>query len=267
MNRLLPLGADEATRAWLAAGCFMLAVTLALAPAAMLDARALEGVNVWTKPLKFSTSLALHFATLALLLQLVSPAARGGRMLVRFVRISVAAALFEIVYIVFQALRGRPSHFNFDTGFETGMYALMGIGATLLVVAPFVLGLVLLRQRDGDRSGLKLGAVLGLLAAPVLTFLVTAYMSGVVYSRWVGVASPDAAGMPVLGWSREVGDLRPSHFVALHAVQVLPFVGWLGDRFAPAHARAAVWTATALTAVATAALFIQALAGQPLWPR
>lgn len=267
MNRLLPLGKDEATRAWLAAGCFMLAVTLALAPAAMLDPRTLEGVNVWTKPLKFSTSLALHFATLALLLQLVSAAARGGRMLVRFVRISVAAALFEIVYIVFQALRGRPSHFNFDTGFETGMYALMGIGATLLVVAPFVLGLVLLRQRDGDRSGLKLGAVLGLLAAPVLTFLVTAYMSGVVYSRWVGVAPPHAAGMPVLGWSREVGDLRPSHFVALHAVQFLPFAGWLGDSFAPVHARAVVWAATALTVVATVALFVQALAGQPLWPR
>ena len=157
MNRLLPLGTDAATRAWLAVACFMLAATLVLVPAAFIDARTLEGVNVWTKPVKFSTSLALHFATLALLLQLVSPAARGGRMLVRFVQISVAAALFEIVYIGFQALRGRPSHFNFDTGFETGMYALMGIGATLLVVTPFVLGLVLLRQRDGERRGVETG--------------------------------------------------------------------------------------------------------------
>lgn len=266
MNRLA-LGDDDTTRAWVAATCFMLAVTLVLVPAAFYDERTLSGVGVWTKPLKFALSLALHFATLAVLAQLVPAGITSGRALSRLVTISVAAALFEITYLAFQAARGRHSHFNFDTGLETAMYALMGVGATLLVVVPFMLGRLILRHGDDDRSGLRLGAILGLLLAPVLTFIVTAYMSGVVYSHSIGAAASDAGGIPVLGWSRVAGDLRPSHFVALHAMQALPLAGLAGDRFAPAQARTIVWVAAALTVTVTAALFIQALAGQPLWPR
>ena len=267
MTNLLLLDKDDTTRTWLATACFMAAIIVVLTPAALIDTRVLDGVSVWSKPLKFAFALAIHFATLAVLAQLLSPESRGGRLLSRFVRISITAALFEIAYIAFQAARGRHSHFNFATPFETGMYALMGIGAVLLVVTAFVLGLLLFRQRDGDRSALRLGAVIGLLLAPFLTLIVTGYMSGVVYSHWIGNSVSDATGMSLLGWSREVGDLRPSHFVALHAMQILPLIGYAGDRFMPARARGIVWAMTFLIVVATAALFIQALAGQPLWPR
>lgn len=266
MRRLLPPDADETTRAWVIVACFMLAVVVALTPAGLLDTRQIEGANAWTKPIKFALSLALHFATLAFLVRLLPREVRVERRIARFVTISVAAALFEIFYITYQALRGRPSHFNFQTAAETGMYALMGIGATLLIVIPFVLGMALLRQEDSDRSGLRLGALLGLLGAPVLTFIVTAYMSGVVYGRWIGVPV-SGVNMPVLGWSREVGDLRPSHFVALHALQILPLAGWITDRVAPVRARPVVWSVALLTVAATILLFVQAVAGSPLWPR
>ena len=267
MTNIFPLDRDDTTRTWLATACFMVAIIVVFTPAALLDTRLLDGVSVWSKPLKFAFALAIHFVTLAILAQFLSPENRVGPLLSRFVQISVAAALFEIAYIAFQAARGRHSHFNFSTPFETGMYALMGVGAVLLVVTAFVLGVLLLRQRDGDRSALRLGAVIGLLLASFLTLIVTSYMSGVVYSHWIGNSVSDATGIPLLGWSREVGDLRPSHFVGLHAMQILPLLGYAGDRFAPAHSRAMVWTMTFLIVVATVALFIQALAGQPLWPR
>jgi hypothetical protein len=258
---------DEATRTWVVTACFMLAVAAVLAPASLYDMRTLDGVGVWAKPLKFAVSLTLHFATLAVLAQFLSAETRRGRGMARLVAASVGFALFEIAYLAFQAARGRQSHFNFDTGFETGMYALMGVGATLLVAVPFVMGLWIMRQRDDDGSGVRLGAVLGLLLAPVLTMIVTGYMSGVVYSHSIGEAAGDAGGMPLLGWSRETGDLRPSHFVALHAIQILPLAGLLGDRFASGQARRIVWGAAALVIAATIFLFMQAVTGQPLWPR
>ncbi|MBX3478309.1 MAG: hypothetical protein KF910_11915 [Brevundimonas sp.] len=243
---------------------FMMAVVVVLTPGAFYDPRLLSGADVWAKPLKFALSLALHFITLAILAQLLRPEVRTDRSMSRLVRVSVAAALFEIAYIAFQAARGRPSHFNFDTPFETGMYALMGIGATSLVVIPFLLGLRIHRQRDGDRSAYRLGAMVGLLLAPILTLVVAGYMSGVAYDRWVGDGV--GASIPLLGWSRVAGDFRPAHFIGLHAMQVLPLVGWIADRTAPAQARRIVWLSAVLMVVTTIALFAQALAGQPLWP-
>lgn len=263
MSRTLSLEHDETTRAWVGIACFMVAIMIVLTPAAIYDPRMLDGAGVWEKPLKFALSIAVHFATLAVLVQLLSPDIRTGPRMARVVRFSVTAALFEIGYITFQAARGRASHFNFDTPFETGMYALMGVGAVYLAIVPFIVGRLIHEQGD-DGSGYRLGAVLGLLLAPVLTLIVAGYMSGVAYDRWVGVPT-GAAGVPFFGWSREVGDFRPAHFVGLHAMQILPLVGLAGDRLAPALARPAVCTGAVALVLATAALFVQALAGLPVW--
>jgi hypothetical protein len=266
MNRTLTLEQDQTTRAWVGATCFMIAIMIVLTPAAIYDTRLLDGVGVWEKPLKFALAIAVHFATLAILVQLLPPEIRTGSRMARLVRFSVTAAIFEIGYIIFQAARGRPSHFNFDTPFETGMYALMGVGAVYLAIVPFIVGRMIWKQGGVTDSGYKLGAVTGLLLASVATLVVAGYMSGVAYDRWVGVPT-GAQGVPFFGWSREVGDFRPAHFVGLHAMQILPLIGLAGDRFAPALARPAVWIAAAILVLATAGLFIQALAGLPVWPR
>ncbi len=256
---------DETARAWLALAGFMVAIMVVLTPAALYDGRTVGDVAVWSKPLKFALSIAVHFITLAVLVQLLSPETRAGRRMARLVAFSIAAAVFEIGYIAFQAARGRPSHFNFGTPFETGMYALMGIGAVTLTVIPFILGVMLVRQADGPRSAYRLGAELGLLVAPILTLVIAGYMSGVVYGRWVGDATGGAT-VPVLGWSRTVGDFRPPHFVALHLLQLLPLTGWLADRLAGGRARTVVWVVAALGVALSIALFVQTLAGRPVWP-
>lgn len=266
MKLVAALDDDPALRQWLLTAWFMAAVTLVLVPPALVDTRMLDGIGVWVKPLKFSIALTLHFATLAVLALFLARENRQGRGFARLVQWSIGFALFEIGYLAFQAARGRHSHFNFDTGFETAMYALMGVGATLLTVVPLVMGLWLWRQDDDDRSGARLGVLLGLLLAPVLTLVVTAYMSGVVYSHSVGTAVDGDVGLPIVGWSRVTGDLRPSHFLALHALQILPLTGCAADRIAPRRARAIVRTAAVLLVAATCALFAQALLGRPLWP-
>jgi hypothetical protein len=80
--------------------------------------------------------------------------------------------------------------------------------------------------------------------------------------HFVGVPGAGAGTLPVFGWSTAVGDLRPAHFLALHAMQAIPLLGWLADR---RGWRTAVVGASALGyGVLTLAVFAQALAGRPL---
>lgn len=243
-----------------------------------VDARQLSGVSVWAKPLKFQLSLALHWATVALLLGLLDPA-RQGRPLVRWaLRIGAFATLVELLYIVLQAARGRASHFNDDTWLEAVLYtALMGTGALLIVATTAALGLALWRHpRGGRRDALWLGAVLGLVLGSVLTLLVAVPLSSGAIAGpgpWVGGIPSNGAGLPLLGWSTTGGDLRVPHFVATHLLQALPLAGWLlargaaAGRWSAGQARAGVWGVAMLGAVLVALAFAQAVTGQPLWTR
>ena len=75
------------------------------------------------------------------------------------------------------------------------------------------------------------------------------------------------AGLPVLGWSREVGDLRVAHFFATHALHALPIVGYIaGCLLSPSQARAVVWAAAAIYTALVAATMVQAFQGQPFLP-
>lgn len=251
------------TRPWWELVCLFGALLALTFGAHLADGRELNGVPVWIKPLKFQASLALHFATLAVLAGLLTRARRRSRGFRVVVAASIAAALFEIAWIMFQARRGRASHFNEQTVVEALMYGLMGLGAVLLVAAPFILGLWLLwdyRYRLGA-DPLRLSAALGQVLAAVGTLIVAGYMSGH-GGHWVGSVTADAPGLPVLGWSRQVGDLRVAHFFATHAMQLLPLAGFV---LRDAGGRGCRWLlagGAAYTAF-TAAVFIQALRGQP----
>ena len=233
----------------------------------MLDERLLNGVSVWSKPIKFETSIAITAGTVLLLLPLLDDAARASRT-VRWSAHTIAiAGTLEIIYIVLQAARGRASHFNDETPLEGFLYSLMGVGAVSIVAGCFAIGWMIWRHGRRDiGEGLRLGAAWGLMIGAVLTVFTAGLLSSGVIAEaghWVGGVRNDAGGLPLVGWSRSGGDLRVPHFFATHLMQGLPLLGLLLDRVAPASARKGIWVGAAAGVLFVAATFAQAAMGRP----
>jgi hypothetical protein len=75
----------------------------------------------------------------------------------------------------------------------------------------------------------------------------------------------EGSGLPLFGWSYEVGDLRVAHFLAIHAEQLLPLAAVALLRFWPRGAgRGVILVATTYVALVAAAL-LQAFVGLPFW--
>lgn len=228
-----------------------------------VDARTLSGDPVSLKPVKFAVSFVALFGTLALVDTRLSPTWRDGWTLWATTLVMGASMLAEMAWMTFQAARGRASHFNVETAFETMMYRnVMGAGAVLLVLGIAVFGAVAWRDRDARLGpALRAGVALGFGLSFVLTLLSAGVLS-VQGGHFIGTPGPAAATIPFFGWSAAVGDLRPTHFAALHSMQALPLLGWWLDR---QGRRPWIVGGAALAYVAfTGALFAQAWAGLPL---
>ena len=66
----------------------------------------------------------------------------------------------EVFYVALQSERGRASHFNFETPFESLMYyGVTGGAALIIVTATFALGVSVLKTpKPSSTTGLRLGA-------------------------------------------------------------------------------------------------------------
>jgi len=242
---------------------FAIALLAGCAAAGAVDARTFQDANVWLKPAKFALSFVVLFATLALVVERLSEPVREGRTMRITLGAMTLAFWAEMAYIGIQAGRAQASHFNVGTPMAGLLYSLMGVGAVTLVVGVGLIGVLAWRDLDANLGpALRRGVFLGFVLSTVAT-LITA---GVLSSRgghFVGMPSDGAAVIPLLGWSGEVGDLRPAHFLALHAMQVLPLLGlWLDRR--GGGATSTLSAAAVVYGALTVAVFAQALMGMPL---
>lgn len=232
-------------------------ITLAMAPviAAMAsDPRQFDDASIWLKPLKFHIALAIYTATLAFYARWMPETARQSRLWHWHVRAVVFSVLAELVWIGGAASMGTASHFN-TAPVWAAIYPVMGLLATTLTSAALVMGLAI-RKADMP-AGFRLSLVTGL----VLTFVLTLVTAGTMSGMGSHVIGEPGTGwtLPVLGWSRETGDLRVAHFFATHALHAVPLVGWLiPQRTGP------VWLATGLYTALVLGLFLQALSGIPV---
>jgi hypothetical protein len=223
-------------------GGLLLALIVPLALALVLDERVLRGQNVWIKPLKFTLSVALLALTTAWIAGHLAPQRRAGRTMDWIVWLLIGAGSFELAYIILQAGLGAGSHYNVSDAFHGVMYALMGVGATLLTVTQPMLAWLLYRHPDPGQPALHPLYRQAMLLGLVLTFVLGAAAGSLLSARMPPVAAPL---MPIFGWSLAGGDLRPAHFIGIHAEQFLPLFAYAMLAFKMPQPRRVFWIFTA----------------------
>ena len=245
------------------AGLAMLGLMLPTAMAAIVDGRTLHGVDVWQKPLKFQAALVIYLLTLAFYARWLPPDMTRRRGYRVYSGVVVAAIFAEIVWISGAAAQGIGSHFNEATPLMARLYNIMGALAVLLTSASAVYAVAIARNGGfGAGPAARAALVLGLGLVLPLT-LVTAGTLAQNGGHWVGGTPDDGLGLPVMGWSRDGGDLRVPHFFATHAMHFVPAFGLVSMAvFGPAR-RWPVVAFAVLYAAFTGLVFAQALAGRP----
>jgi len=187
------------------------------------DARTLREVGIWIKPMKFMAATAVFAWTTVWLTQLVNTAVTHGQAYKRISLLLLATSLFEVVYITYQASHGAASHYNTSDPWHAFMFALMAVAAVGLTASQGWLAWELWKTRRESRLTVtSWGVIIGLMFTFVLS-TVSGFMLG-------GNQPPAGPGLPVVGWHLHQ-DIRPSHFLGVHAQQLIPLWGIFVDRF------------------------------------
>lgn len=245
-----------------AAGLLMAAGFGVALASSFIDTRTILGINPWIKPMKFFSSVAIFLWTMAWFMPEADPRHARRLMIIRWTMVVTMAG--ELALISLQAARGTTSHFNISTRFNAIVFQTMGmmILANSGAVAAFLLSLR--RDVPATRAGYLRGLRLGLL------IFVVGSLEGfmMVANQAHTVPRPDGGpGLPFVNWSTTGGDLRIAHFLALHALQLLPLGGHWLDRAWPAapavRARGISIVAVVWAAMVAMALW-QAISGRPL---
>jgi hypothetical protein len=226
-------GLGAAERLWWSASIICLIAFVAMAMVQRFDPRLLGGQSVWAKPLKFALSTAIHFGSIALVVHWLRPAWSASQWMTALAILSVAAAAFEVGYIMFQAARGLPSHFNVTTPSHAALWSLMAAAAVIVLAPMGAIGL--LAAVDGEArwpAAVRLGVALGMFGSVALT-LVTAFRIGANMSHFIGPPPLADRLVPWVGWSLNGADLRPAHFLATHMAQVIPLAALVLTRLVP----------------------------------
>lgn len=251
---------DDAPALW-ALTLLMALAALPLLAAHALDPRQFNAEPMWLKPLKFHLALVVFIGTLALFARWMPAGMMESRGWQWFQGAVIACTVAELVWIGGAAAYGVASHFN-TAPVWSAIYPVMGLAATLLTSASLVMGIAIARNPDtGLPPALHLAIWLGLVLTFVLT-MVAAWPMAAGPGHHVGVPVTGDR-LPLMGWSREVGDLRVAHFFATHALHALPLVGLLALSLPDATGKAAVWAAGAAWSALVAGTLIQAFAGRP----
>jgi hypothetical protein len=206
----------------------MLALALPTAVLMILDDRTWREVAIWAKPVKFMLSTAEFAAITAWFVGLLPKSVQASPLVHRLAWIVVITSTFEVGYISLQAALGQGSHHNMGDPLHAALFGLMAIAAVGLTATQAVLAGLIWRHSLERDSVFVRSVIVGLM----LTFAL-ATASGFMLG---GQQPPAGTGLPIVGWHIGQADVRPAHFLGVHAHQLIPLAGWLLQQNRVSHA-------------------------------
>jgi hypothetical protein len=199
---------------------YLVGAVLLLSGLAHLGVQALlggpwDGPVSWRKPTTFGLSFGLTVLSVTWVASFLDMRERlRTALLVGFLLASVA----EVTLIDVQAWRRVPSHFNFETSFDTRVTMVLAAGGGVLFLVLGTLFVLSLRPQAGLDPELRLAVRLGF-GALLAGLAIGAVMIGI-GTTLVRGGDPQAA-------YHGAGVLKLAHAVGLHGIAVLPGLAWL----------------------------------------
>lgn len=205
------------------------------------DVRTLREVGIWVKPMKFMAATALFVWTTVWVAELANSAITQGQAYLGVCALIVLTSLFEVVYITYQASQGAASHYNTSDSWHAFMFGLMGFAAVGLTSSQAWLAWEIWAARGATPLTVTAWAVI---VGLVLTFVLST-ISGFMLG---GHQPPAGSGLPIVGWHLD-RDIRPSHFLGVHAQQFIPLWGLFTERFMETYSSQALTAGSCLYVV------------------
>jgi hypothetical protein len=227
---------------------------------------AVHGVNPWIKPIKFS----LSFSNFAFTVSLMLMALQIPQWQLRAARTVIATTIsLEILSLGMQAWRSAYPHSAHSLPAGLLSFTTNNMVMAITAVACWMLVLFCANR---VRNEMVDGPMVSAICYSFVIFLLGNAVGGYMLARGshtVG-AVDGTPGLPFVNWSIIAGDLRIAHFIAIHAIQILPLFAYILAQMAPIPAlkqrRVAVAALAMIVGGAVGATFLQAAMGRPLVP-
>ena len=232
-------------------GCFVLSLLFLIL--AKTSSTQVYGVSAWYKPFKFA------FSTLTFAWAMGWYCYYLPHFNIKLFNWSIIVLLgFEIAYIAIQAGRGQLSHYNTTTPFYAALFSMMALAASAATLYTAYVGYQFFSNDFPALPTYYLWAIrLSIVLFVIFSF--EGFAMGSTLNHSVG-AHNDNSNLFIMGWSKTVGDLRVSHFIGMHALQVLPVLSF----YVLKNTKLTILMAIIYGLLALSTL-IQALRGKPLF--
>lgn len=247
-------------------GWALLLVIPAFATLALLVPAGTVAINPWIKPIKFSMSFSTFASTISLFLLALRIPKWQLTLARRAIAISVA---FEILSLAAQAWRSAyhlagQSLLDASLTQVTNSMVMLNTAIVCWMMALFCINRVRTEQVDWP--------MVAAIRYSLVIFLAGNAIGGYMLARGshtVGVAD-GGPGLPFVNWSVIGGDLRIAHFIAIHAIQIVPLFAYILSQMSPVlpvkYRRIAAGAVALAVSVAVGATFVEAAMGRPLIP-